>query len=1005
MNPLLELQIRKHLSGVDLAAEPWQSFIRAVDDAYDDFETQDKFNTHTIEIVSSELTEANEKLRQEAESRVLLLSNYFERTLDLLPGLTFRFKLVGERFVCTLSRGKLVSHFVPSQASLEGRFAEDFIHLGWPNDMTLALRRAWQSEMVSMESTSPDGKHAYLTILQPLQEDGDVSEVIGFTANISDIKNAERRLKESEKRLRTLFESVQAGVIVVDASSHTIFDINSAALQMLGANREDVIGNACHSFICPADRGQCPISDLKQTLDNSERVVLRKDGTRLPVLKTVVPIMLDNHPYLLESFVDISERKRIEEELRKTNLNLEQAIVRANQLTLEAERANAAKSEFLANMSHEIRTPMNGVIGMTGLLLDTNLSDEQRRYAETVRTSSESLLAILNDILDFSKIEAGQLELETLDFDLRDLLDDFADMLAMRAFNKNLEFVCSASPDMPTSLRGDPGRLRQILINLADNAIKFTTCGEVAVLATLAQATESHIVIHFSVRDTGIGIPREKQELIFQSFTQVDASTTRKYGGTGLGLAISKRLVDMMNGEIGVRSEAGKGAEFWFTARFARSAESTADAQRRKVTTNLRGIRILVVDDNATNRDVLMPQLRLWEAKPSEAPDGPSALRALYQALEDRSPFQLAILDMQMPVMDGEALGRAIRSDNKLQDTHLIMMSSVARRGDADRMADIGFSAFLAKPVRQSDLYDSLVSALAGQTLAPAKQAPTPAQNSQALKWEGLRILLAEDNITNQQVALGILRKLGMRAEAVADGAEAVKALQSIDYDLVFMDVQMPVMNGYEATRAIRDPLSGVTNQRVPIIAMTAHAMEGDREKCLNAGMNDYIPKPVSAQILADVLAKWLPARPNPGESRAEQPDDDASMQKEAVIFDRQAFMERMMGDEELVRAAISVFLEDMPRQIDALEKYLFAGDATGAGRQAHTIKGAAANLGGEALKAVAARIEELTKNREIKTAQQQVNELKEQFFKLTAVMQNSTATSVFHACSTNNTF
>jgi len=714
MNPLLELQIRKHLPGVDLAAEPWQSFMRAVDEAYDDFETQDKFNTHTIEIVSSELTEANEKLRQEAESRVLLLSNYFERTLDLLPGLTFRFKLVGERFVCTLSRGKLVSHFIPSQASLEGRFAEDFINLGWPKDMTLALRRAWQSEMVSMESTSPDGKHAYLTILQPLQEDGDVSEVIGFTANISDIKNAERRLKESEKRLRTLFESVQAGVVVVDASSHTIFDINSAALQLLGANREIVIGHECHAFICPADRGQCPISDLKQTLDNSERIVLRKDGTRLPVLKTVVPIMLDNHPYLLESFVDISERKRIEEELRKTNLNLEQAIVRANQLTLEAERANAAKSEFLANMSHEIRTPMNGVIGMTSLLLDTDLSDEQRRYAETVRTSSESLLAILNDILDFSKIEAGQLELETLDFDLRDLLDDFADMLAMRAFNKNLEFVCSASPNMPTSLRGDPGRLRQILINLADNAIKFTTSGEVAVLATLAQATESHIVIHFSVRDTGIGIPQEKQELIFQSFTQVDASTTRKYGGTGLGLAISKRLVDMMNGEIGVRSEAGKGAEFWFTARFVRSVESTADARQRKASTSLRGTRILVVDDNATNRDVLMPQLRLWEAKPSEAPDGPSALRALYQALEDRNPFQVAILDMQMPVIDGEALGRAIRSDNKLQDTRLIMMSSVARRGDADRMADIGFSAFLAKPVRQSDLYDSLVSALAG---------------------------------------------------------------------------------------------------------------------------------------------------------------------------------------------------------------------------------------------------------------------------------------------------
>jgi PAS domain S-box-containing protein len=998
MNPLLELQIRKFLNGTDLSAEQWRLFLQAVNDAYDDFETQDKFNTHTIEIVSNELTEANEKLRQEAEARVFRLSNYFERTLDLLPGLTFRFKQDGERFLCTLCRGKLMTHFVPSGTRLEGRFADEFISLGWPQELLGALYRAWQGDIVSLENASADGKHAYLTIFQSLQEEGCVAEVIAFSANVSEIKSAERRLKESEKRLRTLFESVQAGVIVVDTQNHTIFDINSSALHMLGADREDVIGFECHQFICPAEKGQCPIIDQGQSLDNSERTVMRKDGSRFPVLKTVVPITLDNHQYLLESFVDISERKHIEEQLLKTNLDLEQAIVRANKMTLEAEAANAAKSEFLANMSHEIRTPMNGVIGMTGLLLDTNLTEEQRRYAETVRSSSESLLAILNDILDFSKIEAGQLELENLDFDLRELLDDFAGMLAMRAFNKDLEFVCSASPDMPTVLRGDPGRLRQILINLADNAIKFTSSGEVAVFATLASENSSHVFIRFTVRDTGIGIPKEKQNLIFQSFTQVDASTTRKYGGTGLGLAISKRLVEMMGGEIGVSSASGSGAEFWFTARFDRGQEKGGLAKQRDASVSLHGVRILVVDDNSTNRDVLMPQLRLWESRPSEAADGPSALRALYQALEERHPFQIAILDMQMPVMDGEALGRAIRSDSKLADTRLIMMTSVGRLGDADRMASIGFSAYLAKPVRQSDLFDTLISVIAGQSTMRQAKAPTPPKHKLSGKWEGLHILLAEDNITNQQVALGILRKLGLRAEAVADGAEALHVLETINYDLVFMDIQMPVMNGYEATRAIRDPESRVLNHQVPIIAMTAHAMEGDREKCISVGMNDYISKPVSARTLSDILTRWLPGTMKANDDQTLPAMDAADRAAEITVFDRIAFVERMAGDDELVQAAIDVFLQDMPRQIDSLQRYLAAADAVSAGRQAHTIKGASANLGGEAMQAVALRIEQAIKQEDLATAQYLVNELKDQFFKLTAAMQSKTGPSVFSA-------
>jgi PAS domain S-box-containing protein len=857
MNPLLELQIRKFLTDEDFTARHGQAFLRAVSDAYDDFEIQDKFNTHTIEVVSAELTEANEKLRQEAEARVLRLSNYFERTLDLLPGMIFRFKQVGDRFLCTLCRGKLVSHFVPAETWLEGRFAEEFIALGWPKDLSSGLSRAWQGEIVSMENSSQDGRHDYLTILQPLREDGGVSEVIGFSANIGEIKNAERRLKESEKRLRTLFESVQAGVLVIDAITHEIIDVNTAALQIMGFKREEVTGFECHSFICPAESGRCPIADLKQDLDNSERVVICKDGSRVPVLKTVSPITLDNHPYLLESFVDISGRKRTEEELRQMNLDLEQAIVRANKMTTAAETANAAKSEFLANMSHEIRTPMNGVIGMTGLLLDTELNTEQRRYAETVRSSSESLLAILNDILDFSKIEAGQLELENLDFSLRDLLDEFAGIIGIRAVKKNLEFVCTASPDVPTALRGDPGRLRQVLINLADNAIKFTDTGEVAVLATLSCAADDEVAIHFSVRDTGIGIPAEKQNLIFQSFTQVDASTTRRYGGTGLGLAISKQLVEMMSGEIGVHSEEGAGAEFWFTARFARAIDGTIGTKAR---------------------------------------------------------------------------------------------------------------------------------------------ATTPAWSGQAHKLDGMRILLAEDNITNQQVALGMLRKLGLRAEAVANGAEAVRALETIDYNLVFMDIQMPVLNGYEATQTIRDPSSRVLNHQVIIIAMTAHAMEGDREKCLEFGMNDYISKPVSANTIADMLTKWLSPLLRADGDSAMQSDISSSSSTcadQPVVFDRSAFLERMMGDEELVQSIITVFLEDVPLQIDALERCLAVGDDRSACLQAHTIKGTAANLGGEALRAAAANMEELIAQEKLPAALNLVSELKEQFLRLRVVMENNAAASV----------
>lgn len=776
-------------------------------------------------------------------------------------------------------------------------------------------------------------------------------------------KAMEEEVRLSKKRFRSMIENVQDHAIFMLDAEGRVLTWNKGAERLRGYRADETIGKHYSCFYPVEDRESRKPERLLQTAlaegqCEDEGWRLRKDGSRFWASCVIEAVRNGGGKLIGFSNVthDLTRHRQVEEDLR--------------QAKEEADAANKAKSAFLANISHEIRTPMTGIIGMAGLLADTELSPKQKEYCELIRRSGESLLTVINEVLDFSKVESGKLQLELIDFELRSAVEDVVNLFAKEAADKEVELINFVRCDVPMELRGDPGRLRQILSNLISNALKFTEEGEVVVRVTVLKETATHANLRFSVTDTGIGIPPEKLGKLFHSFTQVDASITRKHGGTGLGLAICRKFVDLMGGEIGVYSDESKGSTFWFTLQLLKQREGVREAVTPRA--NLHGLRMLIVEGNSTNRAVLDHYLTSLGIKSQSAADGQTALKRLRVAAKKGEPFDLAILDLRLPGMNGLELAQTIKQDPEIGSLKLLLLTSAVQNGDAKLAQEAGVDAYLTKPISFSCLSECLAVLMGEAPKADSSRSLLTHHTLAELKMQQrLRVLVADDNHINQKVTASLLENMGHRADVVGNGKEAIEAFRIVPYDVILMDVQMPEMDGFEASRQIR-ALEEKKGRHTPVIAITAYARNEDRENCIAAGMDDYVSKPIKPQELKAAIARRVTgARTKPLTNTA--PESAAR----ADLLDFSKALAQVEGNRKLLCEIARIFLDQYPKLLEEAHQAFSRSDYPSLRGAAHTLASSVGQLAAQKAFAAAKKLELASNPGDISRVPEALAELK----------------------------